>query len=228
LLLSAAGGLVLLLLGRPTLRRLLQVQWTGNVRRSMFDTHRLAGALSVALLVVQSGTGLWLCYPQPLRAALNVLVRADADVRVPASKQAAPITAGLGDVMTAATRALPDADIREIRMPEGTGNVQVRMHRATDFRSLGNNVVFVDRATGTVRGVDLYDGKNAGNRFMQAMSGLHYAEWGGMTYRLLYGLAGLAAAVLWASGSLYWWLRSRRSVGANAPAAGRVPQPERA
>ena len=46
--------------------------------------------------------------------------------------------------------------IREIRLPEGYGNVQVRMWLDGDFRSLGNNVATVDRASGDVVATDLY------------------------------------------------------------------------
>jgi len=218
LLLSGLGGLLLLLLSRPSLRRLLQIQVTGHARRTMFDVHRAVGAASVVLLLLQSFTGLWLCFPEPLRAALSRVLPIEADVRPPKGSRAAGKPAGLGDLMAAARRAVPDGTIREIRMPDGNGTVQVRMWRRGDFRSLGNNLVSLDRVGASVRALDLYKGKPAGTRFIQAMSGIHYGEWGGLPFRVLYGVSGAASFALYLTGALYWWLRTRRATGVTRPA----------
>jgi uncharacterized iron-regulated membrane protein len=122
--------------------------------------------------------------------------------------------------MKAAEIAIPGGVIREIRLPEGYGNVQVRMWLDGDFRSLGNNVATVDRASGDVVATDLYATKPASLRFIQAMAGLHYGEWGGLLYRTLYGVAGVVAALLFATGVLIWWLPKRRA--AKRPVSVRV------
>ena len=90
-----------------------------------------------------------------------------------------------------------------------SGAAQVRMWRAGDFRSLGNNAVYVDSRNAHVLAMDLYDAKPSGNRLIQAMAGLHYGEWGGLTFRWLYGLSGLATALLFVTGGLIWWLPRR-------------------
>jgi uncharacterized iron-regulated membrane protein len=109
----------------------------------------------------------------------------------------------------AAQEAIPDGRIREIRLPDGPGYVQVRMWREGDFRSLGNNVVFVDRA-GKAAAVDLYAAKPFANRFLQAMAALHYGEWGGPAYLVLYVVSGLASGLLLVTGALVWWLPMRK------------------
>jgi len=220
LFLSGLGGLLLILLSRPTVRRLLQIQLSGNTRRAMFDLHRTVGTASVVLLLLQAFTGLWLCFPQPLRAVLALVAPLEAETRAARAEPSSGPAAGLGDLFAAAQRAIPDGVIREVRMPDGTGNVQVRMWRRGDFRSLGNNVASLDRVTTSVRGLDLYDTKPGGSRIVQAMSGLHYAEWGGLPYRTLYGLSGAASLPLSLSGSVYWWLRTRRRSGVVSAAVG--------
>jgi len=133
--------------------------------------------------------------------------------------------AGLGQIMKAASLTLPDGSIREIRLPEGYGNVQVRMWRQGDFRSLGNNVVTVDRTTARVVATNLYENKPAGDRLVQAMAGLHYGEWGGLLYRSMYGLAGFGAGLLFITGFLLWWLPKRQAAAraAKQPAREAVP-----
>ena len=218
LLLSSLGGLGLWLLARPNLLTAFRVQ-TGKtgVRLSM-DLHRAFGLAAMPLLILPAFTGIWVSYGQPLRSALASIVTVVPDTRpAPKPRGKAP-RAPLGNLIAAARQALPDGQIREIRMPENGGNAQVRMWRPRDFRSLGNNVVFVDGATAEVLAMDLYDGKPSGNRFIQAVAAIHYAEWGGLPYRTIYGLAAFTTVLLFVTGLLIWWLPKLRRVPASASA----------
>lgn len=207
LLISALGGLLLWLVSNPGLARILRIRRGPHMPR---DLHTSVGIAATVLLLVASFTGAWLTFPQTMRAMLSSVVAVPADVRPPQPRrESGGAKATLGQVMLAARQAIPDGDVREIRMPAGYGNVQVRMWREGDFRSLGNNVVFIDNRTGRVVATDLYASKSAASRFIQAMAGLHYGEWGGPLYRVLYGVAGLASGLLFATGLLIWWLPKR-------------------
>lgn len=178
LLISAVGGLLLWLLAHPDLRTIFRVRTGRSPLRVSMDLHRSVGLAALPLLILPAFTGIWLCYQQPLRAMLSSVMPVTADARAPRPQGEAPTTlAGLADIIQAARVAVPNGHIREIRMPEGYGNVQVRMWRDGDFRSLGNNVVTVDSVDAKVLLVDLYAGKPSGNRFIQALAGLHYGEW---------------------------------------------------
>lgn len=217
LLLSAVGGLLLWLLSKPVLSRTFRVQTGRTGWRTSMDLHRVVGVAALPLLILPAFTGIWLCYAQPMRSMLALFLPVTQDVRAPRPQGNPPATlAGLGDVIQAARQAIPDGKIREIRMPEGYGNAQVRMWREGDFRLLGNNVVTVDAAKAKVLAVDLYDGKPTGNRFIQAMAGLHYGEWGGLAFRTIYGVAALATVLLFVTGVLIWWLPKRRKAASPA------------
>jgi uncharacterized iron-regulated membrane protein len=216
LLFSGVTGILVWLLARPSLLRLLRLRPGMAMPR---DLHSGFGVLASALLLIASFTGLWLCFPQSMRT----LARLPEETRAPralcppkAARNARVALAGLGDVMTAAPHAIPDGTIREVRLPDGYGSVQVRIWRVGDFRSLGNNVVAVDRATASVLSTDLYANRPPANRFVQAMAGLHYGEWGGSPVRWTYGIAGLASGVLFVTGVLMWWLPRRRASAATA------------
>ena len=222
LLLSTIGGLFLWLLSNPKLEDLYRVRTGPTLASASRNFHRTTGLLAGSLLFLGSFTGIWFCFPQPMRAMLAWVAPVPAEVRVPRpQKPETPVEpASLGAIFAAAQQAIPDGAIREVRMPEGYGNVQVRMWRNGDFRWLGNNVVTVDSVTGRKVAVDLYADKTGPNRFLQAMAGLHYGEWGGLTFRAIYGVAGFLAAALFLTGFLMWWLgRTRKSRAAIATSA---------
>lgn len=221
LLVSGLTGFVLWLLAGANIAKLFRLDAGGSTLRMSLDLHRVFGLLAGALLVVGSFTGIWFCFPQTMRGMLSLVAPVAADVRAPRGMKSDAPPAGLNELITGAQRAIPDGRIREIRLPEGNGSVQIRMWRQGDFRSLGNNVVFLDRSA-RVAAVDLYAGKPFGNRFVQAMAGLHYGEWGGLAFRGIYAVAGLASALLMVTGVLMWWLPRRQKAPARAAGASTV------
>lgn len=208
LFISSVGGLIVWLLSSPSVARLLRIR-SGILMQK--DLHTTTGVVAVLLLLTASFTSLWLCFPQTMRSGLEYFTAVPRDTRAPRAKKPAEGTpvAGLGDTMKAAEMAIPDGSIREIRLPEGYGNAQVRMWRQGDFRSLGNNVVTVDGTTAKVLATTLYENKPTGDRIVQGMAGLHYGEWGGLLFRSVYGLAGFGAGLLFVTGFLLWWLPKR-------------------
>jgi hypothetical protein len=71
-----------------------------------------------------------------MRAGLAMFVELPADVRAPRLPKppSGAQRAGLSEIMRSAQQAIPDGRIREIRLPEDYGNVQVRMWREGDDR----------------------------------------------------------------------------------------------
>jgi uncharacterized iron-regulated membrane protein len=205
LLLSAATGLIVWLCGRPDLRTAFLIRLR-SPQRAWRDWHRAVGLAAMLVLGLEAYTGLWLCFPDAMRATLTAFVPVPKDARPPRPGPADVRTpkASLAVVMASAIAAVPDGRVREIRLPEDYGNVQVRMWRPGDFRSLGNNVVTVSNVTGRVITVDLYARKTTPQRFVQAMAGLHYAEWGGTMATCIYVGGGIATLLLFATGIMVW------------------------
>jgi uncharacterized iron-regulated membrane protein len=159
-----------------------------------------------------------------MRAMLVMVAPASENVRAPRGSSNDVEAAGLGAWMAAARTAIPDGAVREIRLPEGNGNVQIRMWRPGDFRILGNNVVFVSSSSAKVLAVDRYADRSASNRFTQAMAGLHYDEWGGFPFRLLSAIAGWLTPLLFVTGLLLAW-SARKRKSSSAPRASAANQP---
>ncbi len=132
MLISSLSGLGLWLLSRPNLRTAFLITPRLSARTPR-ELHRAIGILAAILLTVEAFTGLWLAFPQTMRGMLAVVVPIPTEARPPRPpKNATPgEPAGLTAWVTAARAALPDGSIREIRLPEGGGPVQVRMWRAS-------------------------------------------------------------------------------------------------
>ncbi len=217
LLVSGITGFLLWLLAGARVSKLFSYRAGQSGIKTSLDLHRVFGLAAGALLVFAAFTGIWLSFPQTLRGMLAAVAPFSRDERPARGGAGKGEKAGLNELITAAQRAIPDGRLREIRLPEGNGSVQIRVWRPGDFRSLGNNVVYLNSAA-KVTAVDLYAGKPFGNRFVQAMAGLHYGEWGGLPFRLLYAAAGFASALLMVTGVLLYWLpRRRKSVARPQP-----------
>jgi uncharacterized iron-regulated membrane protein len=215
MLFSGVSGLLMWLLAKPNLATAFRIQFAWS-RRTPRELHRALGIVAALLLSLEAFTGLWLAFPQTMRGAVTAVAGAPEDVR-PArgAREKSQSRATLADLMAAAHSAIPDGFVREIRMPEGNGNATIRMWRASDFRILGNNVVYVSGATGRVLAVDRYAERSGSNRFVQAVAALHYDEWGGLTVRILCSVAGLLTPVLFVSGIFLWWYaRPRKNASA--------------
>jgi uncharacterized iron-regulated membrane protein len=213
LLVSAIGGIAIWLMSSPIAARF--IRWRGGVRLPR-DLHSTLGVAAGGLLLVASFTSLWLCFPQTTRGALAMVAAIPAETRAPRplAPEAGTRAADLGDILRSAQVTIPDGRVREVRWSEGYGNAGVRMWRPGDFRSLGNNVVTVNRVTAQAIAIDRYENKAATGRFLQAVTALHYGEWGGLPVRDRYGAAGLLCALMFVTGILHWWLReAARGVG---------------
>jgi uncharacterized iron-regulated membrane protein len=164
---SSVSGLLFWVLGQPRPLTAFRVRSTKSAIGISREWHRVVG---LALM----------------RASVPGLVNASLASRPERTKpnrSRPPVD--LATLMASAREALSDGAVCEVRLPDGYGNVQVRMWRAGDFRSLGNNVVTVSNATGGILGVERYDGASTSQRFIEALSGLHYGEWGGLAFRLI-------------------------------------------
>lgn len=209
MLVSGLSGLLLWLMTKPNLGTAFRIapRFSAATPRQI---HRAFGIVSACLLAIEAFTGLWLCFPQTMRGMLALVSAPSPDARPRGRGKRSSGRAGLGEIMAAAQSALPGGAIREIRMPEGDGNVQVRMWLPSDFRSLGNNVVFLSSGSAEVLAIDRYSQKASSNRIVQAMAGLHYDEWGGLPFRVLCAAAGLLTPLLFVTGILIWWYSRRR------------------
>ncbi len=217
MLVSGLSGLLLWLMARPSWKTAFTVSLRLS-NRSPREWHRAAGLAAMLFLTGEAFSGLWLSFPQTMRGLLATVSTAPETVRPARAPKdsGSKEHIGLGAIMAAAKQTFPDGMVREVRMPEGGGSAQVRMWRPGDFRSLGNNVVFVSSVTGKVMAVDKYGDRSGSSRIVQAMAALHYDEWGGTAFRILAAAAGFSLPLLYITGFFLWrQSRVRKPIPAN-------------
>lgn len=205
LLVSGLTGLLFWLFGRPRPLAAFRVRPMKSAIGLSREWHRAVGLAAMCVLCLEAYTGLWLCFPAVMRSTIGIVFDVpprSRPARATPDRDRPP--AGLATVMAIARDALPDGVMREIRVPAGYGNVQVRMWRAGDFRSLGDNVVTVSNVTGRVVAVERFADETSSERFVEAASGLHYLDWGGLGIRLFGVASGVATLALFVTGVILW------------------------
>jgi uncharacterized iron-regulated membrane protein len=217
LLLISLSGLIVWLVSNPRWRTALQINRSGSFRRMVFDVHRSAGLAAMLVILVQSVTGIWLSYPKTLRNSLSWFVSVGSSQK--AAKKATKEKdkahghggeAKISALILAASRALPDGKLYELRLPDAGGkSVQARMWRAGDVRAIGNNIITLNTSNATVISIDRFADQPPAQKAIESITPIHYGEWGGLGARILLGAAGLVPPVLLISGFLIWWLPKR-------------------
>lgn len=210
LLFASVSGFVMWFCTGARFARAFTININASPLRLSLDLHRVFGLVSGCILLLASFTAIWLCYPQTMRVLIGGSDHTGQKAhRADRSRSALPAV-GLGDWIHSAQLAIPGGIIREIRLPEAAGAVQFRIWREGDFRSTGNNTVLIDPVTAAVVQTQLYRSQPPRSRFLQAMTGLHYGEWGGFGFRYLYAVVGLVTPVLIVTGFAIWWLTRPR------------------
>lgn len=114
-------------------------------------------------------------------------------------------------------RRFPDGEFRILSLPRKAGDpIMLRMRRAAEWLPNGRTTLWFDAATGRVLGArDALAMPPAAQAFNKAYP-LHAAKVGGLGYRLVMTLSGLAMAML--GGFAVWTFWFRRPKAARRPA----------
>ena len=218
----SATGLLMWLTGARNWRAWISVRRRGSSTRFQYELHRASGLWAYAFLALISFTGIELAYPNAFRNAVQSLTGKSTTVRAPRDVHAAA-TLPLSEYIQIGRRAIPDGEPVELRLPEpGKGPVDLRLYRPGDLSPSGNHV-YIQPASGAVLMVDRVVDRRMGARFLASMSPLHYAQFGGVTFKIVWSIFGLTPLVLFVTGLLYWW-RPAKSKSQQPPAVNRVEQ----
>jgi uncharacterized iron-regulated membrane protein len=190
----SATGLLMWLRGARNWRSWITIR-RGSTIRFNFELHRAAGLWSYAFLALISFTGFELAYPSVFGKPMSHAPRPVAQAKL-----------SLDEYVRIGRAAMRDGVPMELRLPEPNkkGAIDLRLYRAGDLAPSGNHV-YLDPATGAVLAIDRIVDRPLHDRFIAAMSPLHYAQFGGMTVKIAWALFGLAPLLLFISGLLAWW-----------------------
>jgi uncharacterized iron-regulated membrane protein len=215
-------------------RKALKYAWGTGWKRQNYDVHRLTGIGSLALLIFIAVTGAYWSFTPQYEAALAWLTGGPARQlapRVVPVEGAAP--ADLDAVLAVAMQTMPEGEARLFTF-SSRPELPHSLHKLIpgDFRTQGDNVVYVHPQTAALAGVVYHRDLPLGVRLQRDMFGLHFGTFWGHPSRIVWLFVGLAPLVLFVSGVLMWWNRSlskvfrrRRLQSAERPRPASSPTP---
>lgn len=202
-----------------------------NWRRLNWDLHSVVGFWTSALLVVVTTTGLYFCFPGPVRSAVLIVTGShptpQTHVQAPAQATAEEKALTVDAVVAKASAALPanaPADYLYIPAKRGMPFSATGYYiGAAPYSKLVR--ISLDAHTGEVLSYEDTTKLTRGDRIIQSFFAIHFGSFAAGTsfdfaVKLLWVLVGVAPAMLAVTGCiLYWnralrprWLRHRRRV----------------
>jgi len=145
-------------------------------------------------------------------APLSAPKAIEADLKPP-KFAAGPLATGLSwqQIVITAHQSYPDAQIRILALPRKAGDpITVRMKRAAEWLPNGRTMLWFDPATGgLLASRDALEMQPGTQAFNMAYP-LHAGKVGGLSYRLLLTLVGLALTILGSLSVWSFWFRERQ------------------
>ncbi|PHY20392.1 PepSY domain-containing protein [Caulobacter sp. BP25] len=200
-----------LILWWPTRRMFSFRLWPKAARRAaIVHHHRDLGVWIAPLLVLSLTTGAamnmkW--FSQALRAPFSppaVMEAASAPPKIAGGE----LTRDLdwSKVINAAKTRFPDAEVRTITLPAKKGGlVQIRLRRQAEWLPNGRSVAWFDPADGRLVASRDALALPLGSRIANADYPLHAAKVGGLPYRLVMTVSGLALTLLGSLAVVTFW-----------------------
>lgn len=186
--------------------RLWRIRWSASWKRVVFDLHHALGVFAAVILLLITGTGVWMGYSRqidPLVLALNrTPVPNGRPKQTPPDPGARPIS--IDSVVSLAHRAVPGAPVMMIDVsPDAPAFVALRYPE--DHTPGGRSRVFIDRYRGTVLRATNTRTAEAGTRLMNLQRPLHTGDIFGGASRIVWFLAALILASQAVTGVMMWW-----------------------
>lgn len=197
-------------------------------RSAIVRHHRDLGVVTAPLLVLILFTGAVFAF-RPVAALLlgpGIEAELDAASRPPAPRPA-PLSAEFdwAAAIRQAHARFPEAELRILSLPrKDSGIVTIRMRQPEEWLPNGRTMVWFTADTGAVIGTRNSRHHSARVTAYNRFYPLHAAKVGGLPYRLVMTLAGLALTLLGGLATWTFWFKGRRQA---APAPARKAAPAR-
>jgi uncharacterized iron-regulated membrane protein len=188
-------------------RHAWRVELRRGALRTLFDLHRVGGALLGVGVAVTVATGAYMAW-RPLSDGVTAIAGA-APLRPPAVPEAdatAPLS--LDAAVREAAALFPQGRVGYVQVPGGRSKpVRVRLRLPDDPHPNGLTSVWLHPVTGARLAVHRWDRLDAGARAYSVVYPLHIGELGGPAHLALNAVLGLALAGFAVSGLWLWWQR---------------------
>jgi uncharacterized iron-regulated membrane protein len=223
LALMSLSGIVIWWPGVRHWRGALRYARKAGWKRQNYDWHRFSGLITASFLLLLGVTGAYWTWPREYESALAWMTRGPARTAAPlVPKTERSQWQSLDVILAEARRALPEGEPSLFRFASRPGDTHsLKRILPTDWRTQGDDTVYLDPAAARVVRVDYHDAQPLGVRLQRDIYGLHFGTFGGHATRLAWIGIGLAPLVLAVTGLLMYrnrvWVK--RSASWNRPVA---------
>lgn len=225
LALVSFSGIIVWWPGRRWWRQGFTYETRARWKRQNYDLHKLSGLLTTVPLLLLALTGAYWSFPQAYEDLLARLTNSPVKVPTPRVSPVSPTQlASLDTVLDNAIRVIPGGTPTLFR-PAAKPNEVHSLHHILpgDWRTQGDNVVYIHPATAEVVRVTLHKDLPLGARLQRDIYGLHFGTFWGHPSRIAWLFVGFAPPLLFVSGLLMWWNRSLSKLRRPAPHTSSVP-----
>lgn len=217
LLAFAASGLALWWRTRRTFRLRL---WPARMTRSaIVRHHRDLGAIVSPLLIMSGLTGTLMVFA-PLSDALLApwAARGQFPREVPRVASEPGSSTNWRAVLDAGQEAFPEAIPRRLQFPGEPGRpLLLRLRQNFEWTPNGRTYVYLDPDRARVNAVDDPAAGDTAQAIEEKFYPVHAAKVGGIGWKLIMTLAGLALALLGCLATWSFWFRAQSEVGVREP-----------
>jgi uncharacterized iron-regulated membrane protein len=212
LILMGISGLVLWWPKKGQWRRAFFVRRGARGLSLYLDLHHAAGIWTIAVLLLMSVSGVYLCFPQTFTGALATVLPSALGSGEPIEgfvPTRGPLDADMA--VASAVKAVPDARAVSVLMPEQSGRPILVSLETTRFGGATQPPILVtlDRATGDVGYVD--DPRDHGmvEHVVNLQNALHYGVAFGTLWWIIVFVSGFLPLFFAITGLSIWWARRR-------------------
>ncbi len=212
MILMGLSGLVLWWPKKGQLRRAFLVRRGARGLSLYLDLHHAAGIWTFAVLMLMSVSGVYLCFPQTVTAALNTVMPSALGSGEPVAgfvPTPGPLDPDMA--VASAVRAVADARAVSVLMPEQSGRPVLVSLETTRFGGATQPQILVtlDQATGDIAYVD--DPRDHGivEQVVNFQNALHYGAAYGTLWKAVVFVSGFLPLFFAITGLSIWWARRR-------------------
>ena len=183
-----------------------RIQWSASWKRVAFDLHHALGVVAAVVLLLITGTGVWMGYPNQVDALVMRLNRTPPPSGQPEQPPPDPGARqlGLDTLLETARRAVPGAPVLALRLPS-RGPALVTLRYPEDHTPGGRSRVWIDRYRGTLLRVQNTRNLEAGSKLLTLQRPLHTGDMFGVAGNAVWLLAALILGSQGVTGALMWW-----------------------
>jgi len=218
------GALILVLSGLFLWWRekLWRIHWSASWKRIAFDLHHTFGAAAAIILLIITGTGIWIGFPNqvnPLVLSLNRTAVPNGQPKVPPPDSGA-VPVSFDSLVKSAHSAVPNAPVLLLLL-RPKSPVMVFLRYPEDHTPGGRSRVFLDRYRGTVLQATNTRTAEPGTKLMNLERSLHTGDLFGGVTQVIWFFASLILASQAVTGIMMWWngRAGRKAARAEGPGA---------